>query len=194
MRTAAPRLPSDRYTRTAIQLHWLVAGLIACAFAVGWLMMPLSVSPFRLRLVNWHKWIGISVLLLAVLRILWRLTHSAPELLPMPRWQRQLARGLHGTLYVLLFAMPISGWLSSNAAGYPIVYFGLIRLPTLVGKDKGLSQALHGLHHQIGWLLLLSFGLHLLAIVKHHFIDGDATLSRMLSAQASRHRESPRLS
>jgi cytochrome b561 len=194
MRTADPRLPGDRYTRTAIQLHWLVAGLIACAFSVGWFMMPLPVSPLRLELVNWHKWIGISVLLLAVLRILWRLRHSAPELLPMPRWQRQLAHGLHGMLYVLLFAMPISGWLSSNAAGYPVVYFGVVRLPTLVGKDKGLSQALHEVHHLIGWLLLLSFGLHLLAVVKHHFIDRDATLSRMLSAQASQHQESPRLS
>jgi cytochrome b561 len=183
MRAVTPQSTPERYTRTAILLHWLIATLILCAFAVGWFMTSLTISPLRLRLVNWHKWIGISILLLMVLRALWRLTHAAPAFLPMPRWQRRIAHGLHGTLYVLLFALPISGWVYSNAAGYPVVYFGLVRLPTLVEKDKVLSQTLHRLHHMIGWLLLIAVGLHLLAVVKHHFIDRDGTLSRMLSAR-----------
>jgi cytochrome b561 len=182
MRATSLQSPFERYTRTAILLHWSIAGLIVCAFAVGWFMTPLSVGPLRLRLVNWHTWIGISVLLLVVLRTLWRVTHAAPALVPMPRWQRQVALGLHGLLYVLLFAMPISGWFSSNAAGHPVVYFGLIGLPTLVDKDKGLAHSLHGLHHQIGWFLLIAFGLHLLAVIKHHFINRDATLNRMMFA------------
>jgi cytochrome b561 len=180
MRAVPTQPTSERYTRTAIQLHWLIAALILCAFAIGWFMTSLTVSPLRLRLVNWHKWTGISVLLLAVLRLFWRLMHPAPAFLPMPRWQRRIAHGLHGMLYVLLFAQPISGWLYSNAAGYPVVYFGLVRLPTLVDKNKVLSQTLHRAHHLIGWLLLIAFGLHLLAVIKHHFIEHDGTLSRML--------------
>jgi cytochrome b561 len=160
-----------------------MAGLILCAFAVGWVMMPLSDGPLRVGLVSWHKSIGISVLLFVVLRTLWRFTHAPPVLLPMPPWQRRLAHGLHGMLYMLLFAMPISGWFSSNAAGYPAVYLGMVRLPTLVDKDKELSHTLHGLHHQIGWLLLVALGLHLLAVIKHHFVDRDATLSRITSSR-----------
>jgi cytochrome b561 len=160
-----------------------MAGFILCAFAVGWVMMPLSDGPLRVRLVNTHKWIGVSVLLFVVLRTLWRFAHAPPALLPMPRWQRRLAHGLHGMLYLLLFAMPISGWFSSNAAGYPVVYLGIVRLPTLVHKDKELSQTLHGLHHQIGWLLLVALGLHLLAVIKHHFVDRDTTLSRITSSR-----------
>jgi cytochrome b561 len=144
-------------------------------------MTPLAVSPLRLRLVNWHKWIGISVLLFVALRTLWRFAHTPPALLPMPRWQRRLAHGLHATLYVLLFALPVSGWCYSNAAGYPVVYLGLVRLPMLIAKDKVLSQSLHRLHHLLGWLLLLAVGLHIAAVIKHHFVDRDGTLSRMLA-------------
>jgi len=154
-----------------------------CGFALGWVMTPLTISPLRVKLVNWHKWIGISVLLLATLRTFWRCTHTTPAFLPMPRWQRRLANGLHGTLYILLFALPVSGWCYSNAAGYPVVYLGLVRLPTLVDKDKTLSQTLHGLHHLLGWLLLVAVGLHLLAVIKHHFVDRDSTLARMLSTR-----------
>jgi cytochrome b561 len=181
MPDGTPQSPGEHYTRTAIQLHWLIAGLILCGFALGWFMTPLAISPLRLRLVNWHKWIGVSVLLLVALRILWRSTHRPPAFLPMPRWQRRLAAGLHGSLYVILFALPVSGWFYSNAAGYPVVYFGLVRLPTLIAKDKALSQTLHHLHHLMGWLLLIAVGLHVLAVAKHHFIDRDGTLSRMLS-------------
>jgi cytochrome b561 len=180
MNVASELSPGARYTRTAIHLHWLIAGLILCAFVVGWVMMQLPVSPLRVRLVNWHKWIGISVLMLAVLRVLWRLKHPAPALIGMPRWQRILAHGLHGLFYGLLFLMPISGWFSSNAAGYPVVYLGLLRLPTLVEKNKPLSQLLHGVHHQIGLLLLIAVGLHVAAVIKHQFFDRDGTLDRML--------------
>jgi cytochrome b561 len=176
-----PQSPGEYYTRTAIQLHWLIAGLILCGFALGWVMTPLAISPLRVRLVNWHKWIGISVLLLVVLRTLWRVTHAPPAFLPMPHWQRWLANGLHGSLYIVLFALPISGWFYSNAAGYPVLYLGLVRLPTLIAKDKALSQNLHHLHHLLGWLLLIAVGLHVLAVIKHHFMDRDGTLSRMLS-------------
>jgi cytochrome b561 len=171
------------YTRTAIALHWLVAGLIVCALALGWIMTELAISPLKLRMFNWHKWVGISVLGLTVIRAGWRLTHAPPPLLPMPAWQRRSARGLHALLYGLLFVQPLCGWAYSNAVGYPVVYLGLVHLPNLVSKDKGLAQILLTLHHALGWLVVIAFGVHAFAALKHHFIDRDGTLQRMLSTR-----------
>jgi cytochrome b561 len=168
------------YSRTAISLHWLVAGLIVCAFALGWVMTELAISPLRVKMFNWHKWVGMTILALAAIRAIWRLTHPAPPLLPMPAWQRVSAHALHGLLYVLMFALPLSGWAYSNATGYPIVYLGLMRLPNLVERNKQLASQLEGLHVALGWLLLGVVVVHVLAALKHHFFDRDDTLNRML--------------
>jgi len=173
--------PEAGYTRTAVSLHWLIAGLIVCAFALGWVMTDLAVSPLKLKMYNWHKWVGISVLGLAVVRGVWRLTHAAPPLLPMAAWQRASAHALHGLLYVLMFVQPLSGWAYSNAAGYPIVYLARVPLPNLVAKNKALAEQLLALHETLSWLLLIMVGLHVLAALKHHFFDRDATLRRMAS-------------
>jgi cytochrome b561 len=168
------------YTKPAIALHWLIAVLIVGAFALGWIMTDMSISPLKLRMFNWHKWVGITVLALVVVRTIWRLTHPAPLFLPMPAWQKVAAHGLHFVLYVLMFLQPLSGWVYSNAAGYPIVYFGVIHLPTLVAKDKALADVMRERHELIGWLLLACIVLHVLAGLKHQFIDRDGTLRRML--------------
>jgi cytochrome b561 len=185
MQTSNLPAAPEHYTRTAVSLHWLIAGLIVCAFALGWVMTDMAISPLRLRMYNWHKWVGISVLGLAAIRLLWRLTHRAPPLLPMPDWQRLAAHGLHGLLYVFMFLQPISGWAYSNAVGYPIVYLGLIPLPNLVGKDKALAHTLEQVHSTLGWILFAAVALHALAALKHHFIDRDNTLKRMLSWRAN---------
>jgi cytochrome b561 len=169
------------YTRTAISLHWLVAGLVVCAFALGWVMTDLAISPLRVKMFNWHKWVGMTILALAAIRTLWRLTHPAPPLLPMPAWQRVSAHALHGLLYVLMFAIPLSGWAYSNATGYPIVYLGLLRLPNLVERNKQLGVQLQELHEALGWVLLGVVVIHALAALKHHFVDRDDTLKRMMS-------------
>jgi cytochrome b561 len=169
------------YTRTAIALHWLIAGLIVCAFALGWVMTDLALSPLKLRMFNWHKWVGISVLGLAALRSIWRLTHAAPPSLPMPAWQRLSAQVAHVALYVLMFVQPLSGWIYSNAAGYPIVYLGVLPLPNLVAKNKALAQSWMEVHETLALVLCAIIVLHALAALKHHFIDRDATLRRMLS-------------
>lgn len=172
--------PTIAYTRTAIALHWLIAGLIICAFALGWVMTELAFSPLKLRMVNWHKWVGITVLGLAAARSLWRLTHRAPALLPMPAWQRRTAHALHALLYLAMFALPLSGWAYSNASGYPIVYLGLMPLPNLVAKNREQAEFLKELHELFGWVLVIAIALHVAAALKHHFIDRDATLRRML--------------
>ena len=176
---------TDRYTRTAITLHWTVGALVITALAMGWIMTDMASSPLKLQVYSWHKWIGITVLALFVVRALWRLTHPAPAPVPMPAWQRRAARFLHGFLYAMLLVQPITGWLFSNASGRSIVYLGLIPLPNLVGKDKALAGMLRELHETGAMLLAIAVGLHLLAALKHHFFDRDDTLRRMLRWQAS---------
>ncbi len=169
----------NRYSPTAVALHWVIAALIICAFTLGWIMTDLEVSPLKLRMFNWHKWVGVTVLLLAIIRLLWRLTHKPPTFLPMPAWQRIAANTLHVALYVLLFLQPLSGWAYSSAAGYQVVYLGLFPLPNFVAKNKEVADVLMERHEFIGWCLLIVLSLHALAALKHHFIDRDVTLQRM---------------
>ena len=172
--------PEVHYTRTAITLHWLIAILIACGFGLGWTMTHSSTSPLRFLLINWHKTVGISVLCLTILRTGWRLRNPPPRFLHMPRWQRLAARGSHAALYLLLFALPLAGWAASNAAGHPVVYFGLFQLPTLVSKDEHLAKSCGMAHGALGMFLLLFMAIHIAAALKHHFIERDTTLERML--------------
>lgn len=170
----------NAYTGTAIAIHWLMALLIVGAFALGWIMTDLAISPLKLRMFNWHKWVGVTVLALVIFRSVWRATHPPPALLPMPAWQRKVAHGLHHLLYAVMFLQPVSGWIYSNAAGYPVVYLGLLRLPNLIGKDKALADTLVEVHEALGWVLLVAICLHVAAGLKHHLVDRDDTLRRML--------------
>ena len=171
----------DSYTKTAITLHWLMAALIFAAFPLGVYMHELALSPFKLKLISTHKWLGVTLLLLALVRLAWRLAHRPPALpLTVALWQQRAAAVLHGMLYVLLVAIPVSGWLMSSAKGFPVVYLGLFQLPDLVGKDKELGELLVETHQMLNFGLLLLVGMHIAAALKHHFIERDAILRRML--------------
>ncbi|MBN8504310.1 MAG: cytochrome b [Burkholderiales bacterium] len=168
-----------RYSAVAIALHWLMAlGLIG-AIGVGWYVSELPMSVQRLKLINWHKWFGITLLLLAALRLVWRATHRPPPEPPMPRWQAQAAQGVHGLLYALMLAVPLIGWAYSNAAGFPVVWFGVLPLPGFVGTDKALAETLKGVHKIAAWTLALLIVAHVGAALKHQFIDRDRLLARM---------------
>jgi cytochrome b561 len=174
-------MTATRYTRVAIALHWLVALLIFAAFPLGLYMHDLPLSPRKLQLYSYHKWIGICVLLLLVVRMAWRATHRPPPLLPgMPRWQELVAHGVHHGLYLLMLAVPLSGWLMSSALGFPVVLFGKLPLPDLIGKDKVLGEALKEVHETLNYGLLLLVLAHVAGALKHHLIDRDGTLARML--------------
>ncbi|MBW8837821.1 MAG: cytochrome b, partial [Burkholderia sp.] len=123
----------ESYTRTAIAIHWLIALLIVCGFALGWVMTDIpGFTPTKLRYFSWHKWIGVTVFALAVVRILWRATHGAPAMpRRMPAWQRGAAHLVHLLLYALMIAIPVSGYVYSSTANVPVVYLGLIPLPRL---------------------------------------------------------------
>jgi cytochrome b561 len=172
---------ASHYTRTAVALHWLIAGLVLAALFMGWTMTSMEISPGKLKLVNYHKWTGVTVLALALLRIGWRLSHQPPPLEVMPRWQQVAAHTGHGLLYLLMLAVPLSGWAYSNAAGYPIVYLGKLPLPDLVDKDKVLAAQLVKVHAALAITFAVTVLLHLLAALQHQFIHRDRTLRRMLA-------------
>jgi len=175
----------DRYTRTAVALHWTVMALVITALCMGWFMTDLAISPLKLRVYSWHKWIGVTVLGLSAVRALWRLSHAPPAPVPMAAWQRLSAHAIHGLLYLMLLVQPLTGWIYSNAAGFPVVYLKLIPLPNLVAKDKALAARFEDLHSAGGTILAIAIGLHALAALKHHFIDRDDTLRRMLRWRAT---------
>jgi len=169
------------YTRVAIFFHWLIALIILVAWPVGLIMGDMEISPLKIKVFAWHKWAGITVLWLSVLRLSWRATHSTPEYPPaMPLWQVRSSKVVQWTLYALLFAVPMTGWLFSSAAGYSVFYFNLIHLPDLVEKNKALADQLHEIHETLNWVLLALFVVHFAAALKHHFIDKDTVLMRML--------------
>jgi cytochrome b561 len=172
----------ERYTKPAILLHWLIALLIIAAFSLGLTMVDIpGLTPTKLKYFSWHKWLGVTVLAFACLRLLWRLTHAAPAYPQhMPQWQQQAAHGLHGLLYLLMFAIPVSGYLYSLAAGVPVVYLGLFPLPVFMAPNPELKPLLKFAHYWLNMALLAAFCLHVLAALKHHFIDRDGILKRML--------------
>lgn len=183
--TSAPPDETARYSPVAIVLHWVLALAILGLFGVGLYMAELPFSPWRLKLYNWHKWAGVTLLALSAARLLWRWTHRPPALpvaieQAMPAWQRVAHHATHHGLYVLFFAVPLLGWAYSSAAGFPIVWFGQIALPDFVAKNKELADLLKPLHELAAWALVGLAGLHIGAALKHHWIDRDGLLNRML--------------
>jgi cytochrome b561 len=173
---------AERYSRTAIGLHWLIALLIVCGFYLGWIMTDIpGFTPTKLKYFSWHKWIGVTIFALAVIRVLWRATHQAP---PLPRriagWQKGMAHLVHFLLYALMIVIPVSGYLYSSAAGIQVVYLGIVPLPTLIAPDKALKVTLRLVHIYLNYTLLVMVGLHVLAALKHQFVDRDGLLARMI--------------
>ena len=177
--------PATRYTRTAMALHWIMALALATSFCVGIYMADLPFSPQRLKLYNWHKWAGICILTLALLRLLWRLTHRPPPEVAMPVWQERVAQLTHAALYLLFFAVPLVGWAYSSAAGFPVVLFGLLPLPDWVSPDKALAEAIKPWHGALAWAMTALVLLHVAGAFKHQLIDRDGLLLRMWPSRRS---------
>jgi cytochrome b561 len=173
--------PSFSYTRTAVSLHWIIFILVCCGWALGQYMTGLQFSPQKLRYVSWHKWLGVTVFSAALVRLAWRLYRPAPPLpMTMTVLQRRAATAMHGFLYALLLVIPVTGWLFSSASGVPTVYLGLLQLPDLLNKDKALADGLKQVHAALNWTLLVFVSGHALFALKHHFIDRDNVLVRMI--------------
>jgi cytochrome b561 len=176
-----------RYTAVAIALHWLIAAMLIFTSGLGLYMAELPAPPVKLRLYSYHKWIGVTIFLLVVFRLIWRMTHRVPALpQQMPAWQRAGAAASHVLLYVLTLVIPLSGWLYSSASGFKVVYLGKIPLPDLVAKDKALADQLLTVHQALNMLIAVVVVLHVAAALKHHWVDRDDVLSRMLPFHRTR--------
>ncbi|WP_020183136.1 cytochrome b [Methylotenera sp. 1P/1] len=192
---------SNRYTKTAIVLHWLIAIAIFAMFALGWYMSELpkegpkqmGFDLFDLGIYTWqlseeatlrtfyfnlHKSVGVTLLALVIFRLLWRITHKPPALLSSySAFERKLATGAHHLLYLLMVVLPVSGLLMTLYSKYGLKWFGLNFLPGLDNKD--LRDVFKESHEIIGIVILVVIAIHILGALKHKFIDKDTTLQRM---------------
>lgn len=175
---------SGSYTLTAVVLHWATAVIVISGAVLGIYMHELPFSPMKLRLYSYHKWMGVTVFLLAAARLAWRARHRPPAMPDnMPAWERKAALSAHAMLYVFMLLVPAVGWLMSSAHGFQTVYLGVLPIPDLIGKDKELAEALEEAHEFLSLAFVALVVLHAAAALKHHFIDRDDVLRRMLGSR-----------
>jgi cytochrome b561 len=175
------RTEPARYGVPAQLFHWVIAALIVTQFVLARLSLDLPLGVRKLALLAHHKSVGMTILMLAILRLAWRLRRPAPPLPPTMRpFERWAARATHATFYVLLFAMPLTGWMMSSAKNYSVSWFGLFTWPNLIGKNEHAFNFLRSTHDILSYVLFAIAGLHILAALKHHFWDRDDVLVRML--------------
>lgn len=174
----------ERYGSVAQALHWLVVLLLIGQVAVGKIAKEMPDGFDKLVLLARHKSVGITILALAAIRLAWRLFDRPPPPPPMPRWQRVASRATHWAFYVLLFAMPLTGWMMSSASNYPVSWFGLVQLPDFVAPDRELKHLFEEIHETLAKTLIALALLHVAAALKHHFVDRDGLLQRMLPWRA----------
>jgi cytochrome b561 len=171
-----------RYGLLAIVFHWVMAIAIVFSFFLGLRMVGLTFSPAKLQLYSVHKWIGISIFFLGVLRILWRLRHAAPPPINSAvAWQNGIASAVHAALYVLMFAVPLIGWLYSSASGVATVFLGIsaFQIPNVIEKNIALAAQLKFTHIVLSYSMAVLIAVHISAAVKHHFWSKDGLLNRM---------------
>ncbi len=178
------RNTEDRYGALAILLHWSMALLMIGLLAWGLYMVRLPDAGFdtrKITLILYHKEAGLVVLVLFVARLAWRVTHILPQLVAhLPDWQKIAARFVHLCFYALMFALPVSGWLMSSAAGIPVSFFGLFMLPDFLPPDDYLFQRLIDIHKWFAYSLMVLLVVHVGAALRHHFLFRDDTLRKML--------------
>jgi cytochrome b561 len=169
-----------RWGGVAQFLHWLIVALIIMQVFLALRAEELH-GMAKLAMLARHKSVGITILMLAVLRLVWRLVNPTPPLpLTLKPYERFLANVTHAVLYLLIFALPITGWIMSSARGFPVSWFNLFQLPDLVTKNRQLYEAMQDTHEALACTLGAVALLHLLAALKHHFVLKDTVLRRML--------------
>lgn len=174
------KLRSDEYRWGAIakSLHWLLALAILGNGIFGLLMVPPTLA--KVNIFALHKSIGLTILTLVLLRLAWRMFDRPPVDLPSPRWQQRGARAVHALLYLIILAIPLSGWWFNSARGFPLQWFKLFNLPGLTGKNDAVAQLAVTVHETLFWILLAVLVAHVGAALKHHVFNNDNVLRRML--------------
>jgi len=175
------RNSAHRYGLVAQALHWAVVTGIVVQFIWSWRIEETESIRQQFALVNQHKSIGMTVLMLVLVRIGWRLFNRPPAWpASMRGWERLAAGATHWALYALILAMPLSGWAYSSAAGYGAEFFGLVEIPDFVPQGERLEDGLGTLHEWLGRAILAVAGIHAAAALRHHFVLRDDVLKRML--------------
>lgn len=160
-------------------LHWLIAAMLVAMAALGLSMTEMPNGIDKIKTYALHKSVGITVLALVLLRLLWRWRAGPTPTAPGPRWQQRLARATHTALYLLMLAIPLSGWAFNSAANFALRWFGWFNLPRLVPADPALKSVFREAHQWLFWALAALVLAHVAAALKHHFIDRDDVLGRM---------------
>lgn len=169
------------YGLIAQLFHWVIVVLIITQFVLAQRADNLPRGPALLQTLALHKSIGITILGLAILRLIWRWMNPIPPMpASSPGWQHLAARISHVALYALLFLMPLFGWMMSSARNFPVSWFGIVTLPDLVGPSEQAYKFFHDGHEILAKVLFVLALLHVAAALKHHFIDRDDVLMRML--------------
>lgn len=172
---------SSTYGSVSKFLHWAMFLILLGMVVLGFYMHDLPRSPDRNELYGLHKSIGIIVLFLAFIRLVWRARNPIPELpADSGKLEKAGAHGAHMLLYLVMFILPISGWIGSSYAGFEVSVFGLFTMPDLVGADKPMSEILHEVHEILVFTLITLFVIHVAAAYFHHFVRKDDILKRML--------------
>jgi cytochrome b561 len=163
-------------------LHWGMFLLYFAIIVIGYYMSDLPLGAAKMKIYALHKSVGMLLLGLVLARLFWRIIDQRPVSEPKPVWQQRAASVALLLLYGLMFAMPITGWLYNSAAGFPLRWFNLFSLPSLIGPDSSMKYFAKELHETGVVIFLLVIGMHVLGALKHHVIDRDQTLMRMLRA------------
>jgi cytochrome b561 len=172
-----------------IVLHWAIAVAVVGITVLGWWMQTIPKDPVgpRADAYNLHKSIGLTVLVLMVVRLAWRASHRPPQLPPLPVWQARAAHAVHALLYVLLFVDAMSGYLGSAVSGFPVKFFGWV-LPAWAAANVGLKEACSAVHLVSSWALVAAIGLHVMATFYHQWVLHDGLLWRIWPRRATRSR------
>jgi len=170
-----------QYGAGAKFFHWLLFVLLATMIPFGIYLEGMEFSPQKLQLIGLHKSFGVTILVLVSLRLTWRIFNPPPPLPDhLPQWQKRASHAVHGVLYFAMFAIPISGWMYSSVAGFPVSVFGLFTLPDLLPANEERVELFHSIHGFFGDVLIAAFVIHVAAALNHHFREKDTILLRML--------------
>src|SRR5438105_5482163 len=178
----------ERYTKTAVVFHWLIAALLLVEVAQGWLMQEIPKQPPGLRAdqFNLHKSFGLLLLAFVLIRLGWRLLHPPPPIVGVARWQIRAAKTNHAILYIAMFVLPLSGYLGSVFSGYPIKWFG-ITLPSWGSANPAIKDLMSTVHWVTSWVLVASTALHIAGALQHE-LSGQHVMARMALRRSSRRR------
>jgi cytochrome b561 len=175
------RNSGDSYGIIAQSFHWLIALMIFIPFGIGVYASGLPMSLARLQWLSHHKALGITILVLVLLRLMWRVFNRPPPLpASMPRWERRAAVATHWGIYALLIAAPLAGWLYASAAGLSVSWFGVVNVPDLVAKNPELAPTMRALHSLLVKTLAVLLVLHIAAATRHALLLRDGVMRRML--------------